>query len=164
MSDDNDDALPTWWPKASPTRSAWPSSAIPMAVSPPSPPVSGPTAPINAPLPEQGVSSLERIGNLWGDSHIQRDIQGRTVAGMDPLKNVANANIPIMLFHGDHDRQADTDHSRMFYAAMKAAGKDVQYTEIKGMWHTIPWHVEWQQQSLGLIEDFLKSPKCGLIQ
>jgi hypothetical protein len=31
------------------------------------------------------------------------------------------------------------------------------------MWHTLPWHVEWQEQSLGLMEDFLKSPKCGLI-
>lgn len=122
-----------------------------------------PNSPYKCAISGAGVSSLERIGNLWGDSHIQRDIQGSTVAGMDPLKNVANANIPIMMFHGDHDRTADTDHSRMFYAAMKAAGKDAQYTEIKGMWHTIPWHVEWQQQSLKLIEDFLKSPKCGLI-
>ena len=123
-----------------------------------------PNSPYKCAIAGAGVSSLQRIGNLWGDSHIQRDIQGSTVEGMDPLKNVANANIPIMLFHGDHDRQADTDHSRMFFAAMKAAGKDVQYTEIKGMWHTIPWHVEWQQQSLKLIEDFLASPKCGLIK
>lgn len=123
-----------------------------------------PNSPYRCAIAGAGVSSLDRIGNLWGDSHIQRDVQGHTVAGMDPLKNVAKANIPIMLFHGDHDRQADTDHSRMFYAAMKAAGKDIEYHEIKGMWHTIPWHVEWHQQSLGYIQDYLKSPKCGLIQ
>ncbi|WP_443750537.1 alpha/beta hydrolase family protein [Asticcacaulis solisilvae] len=123
-----------------------------------------PNSPYKCAIAGAGVSSLDRIGNLWGDSHIQRDVQGHTVAGMDPLKNVAKANIPIMLYHGDHDRQADTDHSRMFYAAMKAAGKDIEYHEIKGMWHTIPWHVEWQQQSLGYIQDYLKSPKCGLIQ
>jgi len=123
-----------------------------------------PNSPFKCAIAGAGVSSLQRIGNLWGGSHIQRDIQGHTVAGMDPLKNVDKANIPIMLFHGDHDRQADTDHSRMFYAAMKSAGKDVEYHEIPGMWHTIPWHVEWQQQSLGYIQDFLKSPKCGLIQ
>lgn len=123
-----------------------------------------PNSPYKCAIAGAGVSSLDRIGNLWGDSHIQRDIQGHTVAGMDPLKNVAKANIPIMLFHGDHDRQADTDHSRMFYAAMKAAGKDIEYHEIKGMWHTIPWHIEWQQQSLGYIQDYLKSPKCGIIQ
>lgn len=123
-----------------------------------------PGSPFKCAIAGAGVASLQRIGNLWGDSHIQRDIQGHTVAGMDPLKNVAKANIPIMLFHGDHDRQADTEHSRMFYAAMKAAGKDVEYHEIPGMWHTIPWHVEWQEQSLGYIQDFLKSPKCGLIE
>ena len=123
-----------------------------------------PNSPYKCAIAGAGVSSLQRISGLWGGSHIQRDIQGNTVDGMDPLKNVANANIPIMLFHGDHDRQADTDHSRMFYAAMKAANKDVEYHEIKGMWHTIPWHVEWQQQSLGYIQDYLKSPKCGLIQ
>ena len=123
-----------------------------------------PNSPYKCAIAGAGVSSLQRIGNLWGDSLIQRDVQGHTVDGMDPLKNVANANIPIMLFHGDHDRQADTEHSRMFYAAMTAAHKDIEYHEIKGMWHTIPWHVEWQQQSLGYIEDYLKSPKCGLIQ
>ena len=122
-----------------------------------------PNSPYKCAIAGAGVSSLQRIGNLWGGSHIQRDIQGKTVDGMDPLKNVDKANIPILLYHGDHDRQADTEHSRMFYAAMKSAGKDVQYTEIKGMWHTLPWHTEWQQQSLGLMEDFLKSPKCGLI-
>lgn len=123
-----------------------------------------PGSPYRCAIAGAGVSSLERIGNLWGDSHLQRDIQGRTVAGMDPLKNVAKANIPIMLYHGDHDRQADTDHSRMFYAAMKSAGKDIEYHEIKGMWHTLPWHIEWQQQTLSYMESYLKSPKCGLIQ
>jgi dipeptidyl aminopeptidase/acylaminoacyl peptidase len=100
---------------------------------------------------------------LWGDGLIAREVQGKTVAGMDPLKNVANANIPIMLYHGDRDRQADTEHSRMFFKAMKAAGKDVEYTEIKGMWHTLPWHPEWHTQSLTLIENYLKSAKCGLL-
>ena len=123
-----------------------------------------PNSPYRCAISGAGISSLDRVGNLWGASHIQRDLQGHTVSGMDPIKNVDKANIPIMLFHGDHDRTADTDHSRMFYAAMKAAGKDIEYTEIKGMWHTIPWHVEWQQQSLGLIEAYLKSPKCGLIE
>lgn len=163
MSDDNDDAAAYLVSKgvADPKRMAIMGysyggfAAIAASVRP--------NSPYKCAIAGAGVSSLQRIGNLWGDSHIQRDIQGKTVDGMDPLKNVDKANIPILLYHGDHDRQADTEHSRMFYAAMKAAGKDVQYTEIKGMWHTLPWHVEWQEQSLGLMEDFLKSPKCGLI-
>jgi dipeptidyl aminopeptidase/acylaminoacyl peptidase len=123
-----------------------------------------PNSPYKCAIAGAGVSSLQRIGNLWGDSHLQRDIQGVTVAGMDPIKHVDKANIPILLYHGDHDRQADTEHSRIFFNAMKAAGKDVQYREIKGMWHTLPWRTEWHTESLGLMEEYLKSPKCGLIK
>lgn len=123
-----------------------------------------PNSPYKCAIAGAGVSSLQRIGNLWGDSHLQRDIQGVTVAGMDPIRNVDKANIPIMLYHGDHDRQADTEHSRMFFNAMKAAGKDVEYHEIKGMWHTLPWRTEWHTETLGLMENYLKSPKCGLIK
>lgn len=163
MSDDNDDAAAYMVSKgvADPKRMAifgysyGGFAAIAASVRP--------NSPYKCAIAGAGVSSLDRIGNLWGSSHIQRDIQGVTVKGMDPLKNVDKANIPIMLYHGDHDRQADTDHSRMFYAAMKSAGKDVEYHEIKGMWHTLPWHVEWQTETLGYIEGYLKSPKCGLI-
>ncbi|ESQ92093.1 peptidase S9 [Asticcacaulis sp. AC460] len=122
-----------------------------------------PNSPYRCAIAGAGVASLQRLGNLWGDNHLAREIQGHTVDGMDPMKNIAKANIPIMLYHGDHDRQADTEHSRMFYAAMKGAGKDVEYHEIKGMWHQLPWTTAWHDESLKLIEDYLKSPKCGLI-
>ncbi|CAL4867144.1 Dipeptidyl aminopeptidase BIII [Asticcacaulis sp. MM231] len=163
MSDDNDDAAAYMVSKgvADPKRMAifgysyGGFAAIAASVRP--------NSPYRCAIAGAGVSSLDRIGNLWGANHVQRDIQGHTVDGMDPLKNVDKANIPIMLYHGDHDRQADTDHSRMFYAAMKSAKKDVEYHEIKGMWHTLPWHTEWQTETLGYIEGYLKSPKCGLI-
>jgi dipeptidyl aminopeptidase/acylaminoacyl peptidase len=107
-----------------------------------------------------GVSDLQRLGNLWGGNHVARDLQGWTVRGMNPLANVAKASIPILLYHGDRDNQAETRHSRDFYAAMKSAGKDVEYHEIKDMWHTLPWWPEWHRQTLGLIEGYLKGPKC----
>ena len=40
---------------------------------------------------------------------------------MDPLKNADKADIPLLMYHGDRDRQADTEHSRLFYSAMKKA-------------------------------------------
>jgi acetyl esterase/lipase len=122
-----------------------------------------PNSPYRCAIAGAGVASLERLGNLWGDNRIQREIQGHTVKGMDPMKNIRGGTIPIMLYHGDRDRQADTDHSRMFYKAAKAAGRDVQYTEIKDMWHTLPWRPEWHTQSLTLIENYLKSDKCGIL-
>jgi dipeptidyl aminopeptidase/acylaminoacyl peptidase len=106
------------------------------------------------------LASLALLASNWGDSRIGKEVQAWTVTGMDPLKNVDKADIPILLYHGDRDRQADTEHSRMFYKAMKAAGKDVQYVEIKDMHHTLPWRPEWHRQSLALINDWLAGPKC----
>ncbi len=119
-----------------------------------------PNGPYVCALAGAGVSSLELIQNEWGDDPIGREVQAWTVTGMDPIRNVAKADIPILLYHGDRDRQADTEHSRMFYKAMKSAGKDVQYVEIKDMWHTLPWRPEWHRQTLKLIEDYLAGPKC----
>jgi dipeptidyl aminopeptidase/acylaminoacyl peptidase len=119
-----------------------------------------PKGPYVCALSGAGVSSLQLIQNEWGEDRINKERQAWTVKGMDPLKNVDKADIPILLFHGDRDRQADTEHSRLFYRAMKSAGKDVQYVEIKDMWHSAPWRPEWHRQTLKLIEDWLAGPKC----
>ncbi|WP_409432785.1 alpha/beta hydrolase family protein [Litorimonas sp. RW-G-Af-16] len=122
-----------------------------------------PNSPYRCAIAGAGVSSLDRIGNLWGSNRIVKERQAWTVKGMDPLKNVKNASIPILLYHGSGDRQADTVHSRDFYKAMKSAKKDVKYIEIDTMWHQLPWWPEWQTESLEAIEDYLASDKCGLI-
>jgi dipeptidyl aminopeptidase/acylaminoacyl peptidase len=119
-----------------------------------------PNSPYQCAIAGAGVSDLDRLGNLWGASRVQRAYQGRTVDGMNPIQNVDKANIPILLYHGDRDRQADTVHSRDFFRAMRGAGKDVQYVEIKDMWHQLPWWPEWHRESLGLIESYLTGPKC----
>lgn len=119
-----------------------------------------PNGPYVCSLAGAGVASLSMLANFWGEDRIGKEVQAWTVTGMDPLKNVERADIPILMYHGDRDRQADTEHSRLFYAAMKKAGKDVQYVEIKDMWHTLPWRPEWHRQSLKLIEDYLAGPKC----
>lgn len=48
----------------------------------------------------------------------------------------------------------------MFYRTMRRAGKQVEYVEIKDMWHTLPWRPEWHRQTLGLIESWLAGPNC----
>lgn len=122
-----------------------------------------PDSPYQCAISGAGVSNLDRLSNLWGNNRIQRAFQGRTVDGMDPIENVRNASIPILLYHGSHDRQADTYHSRQFYDAMRGAGADVEYVEIENMWHQLPWWPEWHRQSLTLIEDYLASDKCNNI-
>jgi acetyl esterase/lipase len=120
-----------------------------------------PNSPYRCALAGAGVSDLERLGNLWGASRIQRELQGWTVDGMSPLANVDNLNIPILLYHGDRDRQADTVHSVDFYRATRNNGRvPVEYHEIEDMWHTLPWWAEWHRESLGLIEGWFAGPNC----
>ncbi|MEQ1866225.1 MAG: prolyl oligopeptidase family serine peptidase [Micropepsaceae bacterium] len=119
-----------------------------------------PNSPYRCAIAGAPVTDLQRLANFWGANRVQREGQGWTVTGMNPIANVASANIPIMMYHGDHDRQADTVHSRDFFSAMKSAGKDVEYHEISKMWHQLPWWPEWHRETLGYIENYLAGPKC----
>ena len=120
-----------------------------------------PNSPYQCALAGAGVSDLDRLGNLWGASRIQRQLQGWTVDGMNPIDNVQNLNIPILLYHGDRDRQADTVHSVDFYRAIRDNGRvHVEYHEIEDMWHQLPWWQEWHDESLSLIENWFASPHC----
>lgn len=119
-----------------------------------------PNSPYRCAIAGAPVTDLGRIGNLWGANRIQREVQGWTIGGMSPIENVDKANIPILLYHGDRDRQADTVHSRDFFRAMKSANKDVEYVEVKDMWHQLPWWPEWHRETLGLIQGYLAGPKC----
>jgi dipeptidyl aminopeptidase/acylaminoacyl peptidase len=119
-----------------------------------------PNSPYRCALSGAGVSDIDRLELLWGANRVAREYQGWTVEGLNPIDHVREANIPILLYHGDHDRQADTVHSREFHGAMRGAGKTVEYHEIRTMWHQIPWWPEWQRESLGYIERWLAGPNC----
>ena len=46
------------------------------------------------------------------------------------------APIPIWIFHGDADQAVSVEVSRKMFAALKALGADVQYTELPGVAHS----------------------------
>lgn len=106
------------------------------------------------------VADLSRLANVWGANRVQRELQGWTVAGMNPIANVDHHAIPILMYHGDRDRQADTVHSREFSRAFRNAGGTVEYHEVRDMWHQLPWWPEWHRESLGYIENWLAGPNC----
>lgn len=107
---------------------------------------------------------LARISNDWGDSRIQRIIQGVTVGGWDPQAHLDQVQIPWLVFHGDYDRQADTIHSRTAAARMRSLGrKDFRYVEIKRMAHTlIQMTPEHRKQFIPLMLDWMDT-NCGNI-
>ena len=82
---------------------------------------------------------LERISNDWGESRVQRVIQGVTVGGWDPMRHLDQVKIPWLVFHGDYDRQADTIHSRSAAARMRQVNPTAsfRYVEIPKMSHTL---------------------------
>lgn len=59
------------------------------------------------------------------------------MSGIGDPSTGASIDTPVWAFHGDHDTQVHCNGSRAIVAAMKFAGKDVRYTEVKGGNHFI---------------------------
>lgn len=107
------------------------------------------------------VADLGRLGTSWSDSRLQRILQGKTIKGMDPMRNTDKAHLPILIFVGDRDvRTPRRIHAEPFYKAIKDK-VDAKYVEIPNQSHSLPWYPSQQRQSLNLIMDFL-SKDCGL--
>lgn len=60
----------------------------------------------------------------------------RGTIGINPIKNVANANIPLLMIHGRQDRRVQYYHMIDYKAAMEKAGKtNAQYITLEGADH-----------------------------
>jgi predicted peptidase len=57
------------------------------------------------------------------------------------------AGIPVWIFHGGADNVISVEESRHMYAALKAAGADVQYTEFPGIGHD-SWNWAFNREDL----------------
>ena len=102
------------------------------------------------------VTDLAKLSIGWSDNRVQRALQGKTVKGMDPLKNADKANIPILLYVGDRDVRTPAFHAKDFYQAVK--GKvNAKFHLIPDMPHSLPWYPRHHTQTLGLIEAFLNT-------
>lgn len=113
-----------------------------------------PHSPFQCAIAGAPVTDLARIGTAWSENRVQRALQGRTVKGMDPMRNTDKANIPVLLFVGDRDVRTPSFHAEDFYNAVK--GKvPAKFQLIPDQPHSLPWYYRHQQTSLKLIEDFL---------
>jgi acetyl esterase/lipase len=124
----------------------------------------GPNAgPFRCAIAGAGVANLERIQNeLFGASRIQREFQGDTVFGLDPQEQVRNTNIPLLIYTGDRDVRVPPFHSRDFYRAASAAGKNVELLMLRDMGHQGNlWFPDHFRQLLPRIESFIKN-ECGI--
>ena len=105
-----------------------------------------------------GAGDLDAIAYETGDNRFQKEFQHPTIGGLDPLAHATEAKIPVMLFHGDRDQTVDVKESRQFVAKLRAAGKPVQYVEIKDMGHQlIYWTPTMAEQGLTAVDAYLKT-------
>jgi dipeptidyl aminopeptidase/acylaminoacyl peptidase len=79
---------------------------------------------------------------------------------MDPLEHASEANIPILIYHGDRDQTATLWHSQRFAAALRAAGKPHEFVVIEDMPHGALTPAM-RRQEFSIVEDYLRGP-CGI--
>jgi dienelactone hydrolase len=117
-----------------------------------------PNSPYQCAISGAPVTDLGRLSASWSDNRIQRILQGRTVTGMDPMKNTDKANIPVLLYVGDRDVRTPSWHAENFYNAVKDK-VDARFELIPDMPHSMPWYPRHARQSLTLMDQFL-AEKC----
>jgi len=105
------------------------------------------------------VTDLGRLGTTWSENRLQRILQADTVKGMDPMRNTADANLPVLLYVGDRDVRTPAFHAKGFYDAVRGT-VPAKFELIPDMPHSMPWYPSHQTRTLGLIENYL-STDCG---
>ena len=84
-----------------------------------------------------GVSDLDELVQRWsgfmtGNVAVARVQSGALRDRLSPLKRVDDIAIPLLLVHGDVDRSAMVEHSRMMADAMAARGDDApEFTYVE---------------------------------
>lgn len=118
-----------------------------------------PGGPFQCAISGAPVTELTRLGNTWSENQLQRAFQGRTVAGMDPIQNTNQADIPVLLYVGDRDVRTPAFHARNFYNRVRDR-VPAQLHMIRNMPHSLPWYYDHHIETLNLIETFLAND-CG---
>lgn len=88
------------------------------------------------------VADLETLKNEWRGSSIARLQEqfigsGPHIKEGSPAQNVEKIAAPVMLFHGDMDRNVSISQSRLMAKRLKAEGKRVEYVEYPGLAHSL---------------------------
>jgi dipeptidyl aminopeptidase/acylaminoacyl peptidase len=119
-----------------------------------------PNSPYQCAIAGAGLSELRTFDKLTFGSRFGRQFQNPTIAGLSPLDEVQKASIPIMIFHGDRDQTVPIEQSEKYHAALKAAGKDSQYIEIKDYGHGPSLSSVQQGKVLEILESYFANG-CG---
>lgn len=118
-----------------------------------------PNSPYQCAISGAPVTDLARLGTSWSSNRLQRILQGRTVTGMDPMRNLQHASIPILLYVGDRDVRTPQFHAEEFYKGIRGRVA-ARFELIPDMPHSLPWYYRHHEKTLGAIESFF-AKECG---
>ncbi|WP_373491344.1 alpha/beta fold hydrolase [Parasphingorhabdus sp.] len=87
--------------------------------------------------PVTDLSTLKGDARGYYDAAVVRDYVGNGphVSAGSPAQNASRITAPVMLFHGDYDRNVEIQHSKLMEKKLKDAGKSVTFIEYKGLAH-----------------------------
>jgi dipeptidyl aminopeptidase/acylaminoacyl peptidase len=77
----------------------------------------------------RNMSNFTVMDNLIGS--------GPHIAEGSPARHADRITAPVLLFHGDTDRNVAVSHSRLMKERLKSAGKSVDYVEFPGLDHQL---------------------------
>ncbi|KTT96005.1 peptidase S9 [Sphingomonas yabuuchiae] len=81
---------------------------------------------------------------------------GEHVRSGSPAQNADRIKAPVLLFHGDLDQNVAVGESRLMESKLRAAGKQVQFVEYKGLTHQLD-DSDVRTDMLGKSDTFLRA-------
>jgi pimeloyl-ACP methyl ester carboxylesterase len=107
-----------------------------------------------------GYAESDKINVGIDRSRFGRMTFAKGLSGRDVIKDVSNAEIPILIYHGDRDVRVPDTYGKAFYNAIRKY-TTAKYLSVPDMPHSLPWTPEQQRITLTEIEIFLGN-ECGL--
>ena len=103
------------------------------------------------------VWNRDRYGKLsgsqryWKKSMALKGESDPAGALVSPAKNAANVTVPVMLIHGRQDTTVPIEQSEEMVAALRAAGKNVEYVVLENETH----HIETGSLRIKMLESMI---------
>ncbi|MCI4645004.1 MAG: prolyl oligopeptidase family serine peptidase [Hyphomonadaceae bacterium] len=107
-----------------------------------------------------GYAESAKINVGIDQSRFGRVTVGSALSGRDVINDVENAEIPILIYHGDRDVRVPDTFGKAFYDAIRRH-TTAKYVNIPEMPHSLPWTPDQHRLSLETIESFLQN-ECGM--
>ncbi len=118
-----------------------------------------PNSPYQCAIAGAGYAESAKINTGFDRTRFNRMFL-KGLSGRDVIKDVANASIPILIYHGDRDVRVPDTYGKAFYNAVRKY-TTAKYLNVPDMPHSLPWTPDQQRLTLARIEKFLVN-ECGL--